>query len=131
MPSKIGKYLRGVTEKRNEYLPRIMGRLGGINTKQKVLLTDVLNSETVILVEIGDVLAAELHAVRGPNRRVVTVKEALSVGVDVLRTLFPFTGWRAEREKAKGRAAKNKINNPVGQMEHFLNLWDLSQGSTW
>lgn len=86
------------------------GQAGGKKTQsKKVLLTDVLNSETVILVEIGDVLAAELHAVRGPNRRVVTVKEALPVGVDVLRTLFPFTGWRAEREKQREEQQRTKL----------------------
>lgn len=45
-----------------------------------LLLTDVLHSETVVLIEIGDVvLAAELHAVGDPNRCVVYVEEALPV----------------------------------------------------
>lgn len=45
-----------------------------------LILTDILHRETVALVEIGDVvLAAELHAVRDPNRCVVHVKEALPV----------------------------------------------------
>ncbi len=45
-----------------------------------LLLTDVLYSETVILIEIGDVvLAAELHAVGDPNGRVVYIEEALPV----------------------------------------------------
>lgn len=86
------------------------GQARGKKTQsKKVLLTDVFNSEAVILVEIGDILAAELHAVRGPNRRVVTVKEALPVGVDVLRTLFPFTGWRSEREKQREDQQRTKL----------------------
>lgn len=45
-----------------------------------LLLTNILHSETVILIEIGDVvLAAELQAVRDPNRCVVYVEEALPI----------------------------------------------------
>ena len=65
-----------------------------------LILTNILHRETVALVEIGDVvLATELHAVSDPNRCVVPVKEALPVRMDVLRTLFPFTGRWAERWK--------------------------------
>lgn len=43
-----------------------------------LLLTNILHSETVVLIEIGDVvLAAELHAVGDPNRCVIYVEEAL------------------------------------------------------
>lgn len=73
------------------------------------LPTDVLHSEAVFFVEIGNVvLAAELHAVGGPNRRVVHVEEAFPVRMDVLWTLFPFTGGRANGAKQPGREEKEK-----------------------
>lgn len=44
------------------------------------LLTNILHSETVVLVEICDVvLAAELHAVGDPNRCMVSIEEALPI----------------------------------------------------
>lgn len=44
-----------------------------------LLLTNILHGETVVLTEIGDVLAAELHAVWDPNRGVVYIEETLPV----------------------------------------------------
>lgn len=64
-----------------------------------LLLTDILHSETVILIEIGDVLAAELHAVGDPNGCVVYIEEALPIWMDILWTFFPFTGGWAEGGK--------------------------------
>lgn len=52
--------------------------------------TNVLHKEAVILIRVGDVLAPELHAVGRPDRGVIFVKETLPVGVDIVRTLFPF-----------------------------------------
>lgn len=52
--------------------------------------TDVLHKETVVLIRVGDVVAAELHAVVGPNRGVIFVEETLPVRMDVFRTLLPF-----------------------------------------
>lgn len=52
--------------------------------------TDVLHREAVILVRVGDVLAAELHAVGRPDRGVIFVKETLPVRMDIFWTLFPF-----------------------------------------
>lgn len=71
-----------------------MGQKSGYMHKC-LLLTDILYSETVILIEIGDVLAAELHAVGNPNGCVFCIEEALPIWMDVLWTLFPFTGGRA------------------------------------
>ena len=80
-----------------------------------LLLTNILYGETVVLVQIGDiVLATELHAVGDPNGRVIDIEEALPFQVAILWTLFPFTGGRAdvEREGAK------KINKRV-----FFFVW--------
>lgn len=72
-------------------------------------LTDILYGETVVLVQIGDiVLAAELHAVGDPNRRVIDIEEALPFQVAILRTLFPFTVGRADVGREEGA---KKINN--------------------
>lgn len=72
-------------------------------------LTDILHSEAVILVEVGDVvLAAELNAVRDPHWCVVHIEEALPVWMDVLWTLFPFTGGRPGAGKQWWRKEKKK-----------------------
>lgn len=42
-------------------------------------LTDVLNVETLLVVQVRGVLTAELHAVGGPHLCVVGVKVALPV----------------------------------------------------
>lgn len=55
-----------------------MGQKSGYMHKC-LLLTDILYSETVILIEIGDVLAAELHAVGNPNGCVFCIEEALPI----------------------------------------------------
>lgn len=74
-----------------------------------LLLTDILYGETVVLVQIGDVvLAAELHAVGDPNRGVIDIEEALPFQVAILRTLFPFTVGRADVGREEGA---KKINN--------------------
>lgn len=62
----------------------------------QMLRTDVLHKETVILIRVGDVVAAELHAVGSPNRGVVFVKETLPVRMDVFWTLLPFVYQGAE-----------------------------------
>lgn len=55
-----------------------------------LLRTDVLHKEAVILIRVGDVLAAELHAVGRPDRGVIFVKETFPVRMDIFWTLFPF-----------------------------------------
>lgn len=61
-----------------------------------LLHTNVLHKEAVILIRVGDVVAAELHAVGGPNRGVVFVKKTLPVRMDIFGTLPPFGERRAE-----------------------------------
>lgn len=73
-----------------------------------LLLTDILHIKT--LIEIGDVvLAAQLHAVEGPNGCVVSIEETLPVRINVLGTLFPM------RSKSEGKREKAK------EEIHFLN----------
>lgn len=99
--------------KGNVEFPQLGGHIAKIRTDAQTLLlpTNILHGETVVLIEIGDVvLAAELHAVGDPNRCVIYVEEALPAWMDILWTLFPFTGRRAEggrqwrvKEKKKQR----------------------------
>lgn len=71
-----------------------------IHIKKYLQQTNILHSETVIIMEIGDiVLAAQLHTVGDPNGCVVYIEEALPIWKDVLWTLFPFTGGRSEGGK--------------------------------
>lgn len=79
-----------------------------IYTKQ-LLLTNILHSETVIVIEIGDVvLRAQLHAVGFPDRCVVCIKEALSVCVVILWALSPFTDGSPEGGKESRKKEKNE-----------------------
>lgn len=68
-----------------------------------MLRTDVLHEETVILIRVGDVVAAELHAVGGPHRGVIFVKETLPVRMDIFRTLLPFVDQGAEINNRRKR----------------------------
>ena len=74
-----------------------------------LLLTDILHSETVILIEKGAVLAAELQAVGDPNGCVVYIKEALPIWINVLWTLHPFTGGQAEWRKQWEKKDNKKL----------------------
>lgn len=69
-----------------------------------MLRTDVLHKETVILIRVGDVVAPELHAVVGPNRGVIFVKETLPVRMDIFWTLLPFVDQGAEINRRKRRS---------------------------
>jgi len=61
-------------------------------------LTDVLDGEAVLLVEVGDVVVGtQLNAAGRPDGGVVRVEEALLVGVDVLGTLLPRRTREEER----------------------------------
>lgn len=73
--------------------------LTGHSRKRWWLQTDVFHGEAVVLVEVGDVLAAQLHAVGDPGGCVIHVEEALPVWMDILWTLFPFTVVNAEGRK--------------------------------
>lgn len=51
-----------------------------IHIKKYLQQTNILHSETVIIMEIGDiVLAAQLHTVGDPNGCVVYIEEALPI----------------------------------------------------
>lgn len=67
--------------------------------KKYLQQTNILHGETVLIEICGVVVAAQLDAIGDPNRCVLYIEEALPIWKDILWTLFPFTGGRAERGK--------------------------------
>lgn len=73
------------------------------------LLTNILHTETVIFIEIGDVvLSAKLHAVSDPYGCVICIKETFPIWMDILGTLLPLAGRRPEWVKQWQKKHKKK-----------------------